>query len=69
MYPIKTYKEFEHQLGRPEEQYKDSMATLMDLCSSLRKGEQLWFQIYTPFGFDWPEQGQREISRIFKREK
>jgi len=67
MYPIKTYEEFEHQLGRPEEQYKDPMATLMDLCSSLRKGEQLWFQILIiPFGFDWPEHGQREISRILK---
>ncbi len=67
MYPIKTYKEFEHQLGRPEEQYKDPMATLMDLCSSLKKGEQLWFQILiTPFGFDWPALGQKEISKILK---
>ncbi len=64
-YPIKTYKDFEHQMGVPEEQFKDPMATLMDLYSSLRKGEQLWFQlILTPIGFDWPEIGDKEISKI-----
>ncbi|MBA3047848.1 hypothetical protein KKC83_02740 [Patescibacteria group bacterium] len=64
-YPIKTYKEFEHQMGAPETQYKDTMAALMDLMSSLRKGEQLWFQILlTPIGFDWPEIGDKEISKV-----
>ncbi|MCG2695622.1 hypothetical protein L6248_01670 [Candidatus Parcubacteria bacterium] len=64
-YPIKTYKEFEHQMGAPETQYKDTMAALMDLMSSLRKGEQLWFQILlTPIGFDWPVIGDKEISKV-----
>ena len=64
-YPIKTYKEFEHQTGPPEGQFKDPMASLMDLCSSLRKGEQLWFQIIlTPIGFDWMDIGDKEISKI-----
>lgn len=64
-YPIKTYKNFEHQLGKPETYYKDPMASLMDLCSSLRKGEQLWYQlILVPTGFDWPKIGDREISKI-----
>jgi len=64
-YPIKTYKEFEHQMGAPETQYKDTMASLMDLGSSLGKGEQLWFQILlTPIGFEWPEIGDKEISKI-----
>lgn len=65
VYPIKTYKEFEHQMGVPEEQFKDPMATLMDLSSSLVKGEQLWFQtIIRPLGFDWMGIGDKEISRI-----
>lgn len=65
VYPIKIYKDFEHQLGPPETHYKDPMASLMDLCSSLRKGEQLWYQIIiTPIGFDWPEEGEKEISRV-----
>ncbi len=66
-YPIKTYKEFEHQFGAPEEQFKDPMASLMDLCSTLKKGEQLWYQIIvTPIGFDWMDIGDKEISRILK---
>ncbi|MDD5032411.1 MAG: hypothetical protein PHR36_05255, partial [Patescibacteria group bacterium] len=67
VYPIKTYEEFEQQMGPPEAQYQDTMATLMDLCSSLRKGEQFWFQILIkPMGFDWPEEGEKEVKRILK---
>jgi len=65
VYPIKTYKEFEHPLGAPETHYKDPMASLMDLYSSLKKGEHIWFQILIkPTGFDWPEEGEKEIKRI-----
>lgn len=64
-YPIKTYVDFEHQFGDPEFHFRDPMATLMDLCSSLRAGEQLWYQIIvTPIGFDWPEIGAKEISKV-----
>lgn len=64
-YPIKVYKEFEHQFGEPEEQFKDPMASLMDLSSSLKKGEQLWFQIViTPLGFDWMDVGDKEIKKV-----
>ena len=68
MYPIKTYSEFESTMaGRPETQFKDPMASLMDLSSSLNKGEQLWYQILvTPIGFDWMEKGDKEISKILK---
>lgn len=64
-YPIKLYEDFEHQFGPSEMQYKDPMAALMDLCSSLRKGEQLWYQIILiPIGWDWPEIGDNEISKV-----
>lgn len=64
-YPIKTYEEFEHQLGDPESTYRDTMATLMDLTSSLKKGEQLWYQmIVVPIGFDWPEIADAEVAKI-----
>ncbi len=63
--PIKTYEEFEHQMGAPETHFKDPMASLMDLMSSLRKGEQLWYQIIaTPTGFDWIEGCDKEVSKI-----
>lgn len=63
--PIKIYEEFEHQEETTETQFRDPMASLMDLCSSLRKGEQFWFQtIIKPIGFDWPEKGEKEIDKI-----
>lgn len=43
--PIRTYIDFESTFGKPEVQYKDTMASLMDLLSSLKKGEQIWYQI------------------------
>ena len=67
MFPIKLYKEFEHQLGPDENYYKDPMASLMDLCSSLQKGEQLWYQILiVPTGFDWMGQADKEIDKIVR---
>jgi len=65
VYPIKVHKEFEHLLGAPGSHYKDPMASLMDLYSSLGKGEQVWLQfLVTPMGFDWPKEGEKEIDRI-----
>jgi len=63
--PIKLYPEFEHQFGPPETNYRDPMASLMDLMSSLRKGEQLWFQIIIkPGGFDWMKESDKEVGKI-----
>lgn len=68
--PIKTYEEFEHQMGPSETQFKDPMASLMDLCGSLRQGEQLWFQmIVIPTGFDWVKEIQKESDKILGRKK
>lgn len=65
MYPIKTYKEFEHQFGPDETMFKDPMAELMELCSSLRRGEHFWYQILLiPTGFDWIDDGESEINKI-----
>lgn len=65
MYPIKTYQEFEHQLGPSEITFRDPMAELMELCSSLRRGEHLWYQIILiPTDFDWIDDGQSEINKI-----
>ena len=65
VYPIKTYEHFEHMMGEPETQFKDPMAALMDLMGSLRKGEQLWYQIIVvPIGAEWNLEGDEEIKRI-----
>jgi hypothetical protein len=63
--PIRVYKEFEHQFGEPETLYRDPMASLMDLMSSLKKGEQLWYQIIVkPTGFEWVKTFEKESGRI-----
>jgi hypothetical protein len=68
VYPIKGYQEFEHMIGPSETQFKDPMASLMDLCGSLRQGEYLWFQVIViPMGFDWVKESVAEINKIFGR--
>ncbi|MFH1582719.1 MAG: hypothetical protein ABIB72_00160 [Candidatus Falkowbacteria bacterium] len=65
VYPIKTYKHFEHQMGEPETQYKDPMAVIMDLMGIMKKGEQLWYQILAiPIEHTWSDQGDDEIKKI-----
>jgi hypothetical protein len=67
-YPIKCYEEFEHAIGPSEMQFKDPMASLMDLGGSLREGEQLWFQIVvTPTDFSWIKDSEKEINKILGR--
>ena len=68
-YPIITYKTFESPIaGKPETQFKDPMASLMNLFSSLRDGEQAWYQIIVkPIDVkDWTKIGETEISKILK---
>jgi len=68
--PIKTYPEFESKVGPLESQFKDPMASLMDLCASLREGEQLWIQhIVIPIGFDWVKTAEEAIDAILGRKK
>ena len=69
-YPIKLYQEFEHKFGESETQFKDPMASLMDLCSSLKTGEQLWIQfIITPINFDWIKASDKEVDKILGKVK
>jgi hypothetical protein len=57
-------------MGPSETQFKDPMASLMDLCGSLRQGEQLWFQIIViPTCFDWVKTSLKEINKIFGRKE
>ncbi len=69
VYPIKLYQEFEHKFGESETQFKDPMASLMDMFSSLRSGEQLWLQfIVIPTGFDWVKKADKEVDKILGKE-
>lgn len=65
MLPIKTWPAFEHDFGEKEVKYRDPMSALMDLMSSLRKGEQLWYQIVVvPTGNEWTEHAQHYIDSL-----
>lgn len=69
-YPIKLYQEFEHKFGESETQFKDPMASLMDLCSSLREGEQLWIQfIIIPIDFKWTKSSDKEVDKLLGKVK
>jgi len=69
-FPIKMYQEFEHKFGESETQFKDPMASLMDLCSSLHEGEQLWLQfIVIPIGFDWLADTDKAVDKILGKKK
>ena len=66
-FPIKTYKDFEHIISDTEVQFKDPMATLMELFNSAGPGEQFWYQVLIePEQFEWPKMGEIEIRRILK---
>lgn len=70
VFPIKVYSEFEHTIGPSETQFKDPMASLMDLCASLRQGEQLWFQIIViPIGFDWVKECEKAVDKLLGRKE
>ncbi len=67
-YPIKLYREFEYISGPSETQFKDPMALLMDLYSSLGLGEYVYLQIIiVPIGFDWIEESEKEAAKILGR--
>ena len=51
-------------------QFKDPMASFMDLCSSMRPGEQFWFQmIVVPTDFSWVKKSEKEINKILGRKE
>lgn len=68
VYPIKCYHEFEDPTGPKETQFKDPMASFMDLCSSMTKDEQFWFQlIVMPIDFKWVKKSEKEIDKLLGR--
>lgn len=70
VYPIKCYREFEDQTAPNEIQFKDPMASFMDLCASMNEDEQFWFQmIVIPLDFKWIKRSEAEINKILGRKK
>ena len=69
-YPIRTYPEFEEKSAIGKEEVGvvariDPMASLVELCSTLHAGEQIWVQILgAPTGDSWVKKGQAELDRL-----
>lgn len=61
-YPIRTYRSFEHPLSQI---FADPMASLLEVMSKLRKGEQIGFQlIIAPAGDDWKKKGEEIVKKL-----
>ena len=65
VFPIRTYKEFEH--GTSEE-YKDTMASMLEGLPPIGPGEQAWVQfVVTPADNDWGKGGKAVVDKIIGR--
>lgn len=61
-YPIQTYPFFEHSLSQ---EFKDPMAALMEIMSSVGKSENIWIQyVVTMEGFEWVKKCKDEINKL-----
>lgn len=61
-YPIQTYPFFEHSLSQ---EFKDPMAALMEIMSSVGRSENIWIQyVVTMEGFDWVNKCKDEINKL-----
>lgn len=64
--PIKTYLEFQEKL---DNEFKDPMASLLEVMNSIGKGEQLWLQILAgPADIGWDKNGLKEVDKLLNIE-
>lgn len=61
-YPIKTYRSFEHPLSQT---FVDPMASLLEVMSKLRPGEQIGFQlVIAPATDKWKKLGEEIVKKL-----
>lgn len=66
-YPIRTYMYFE---AEKEEKRIDPLASLMEVLSSLKDGEQIWIQfLIQPTGDDWKRVGDELVAKLIGKKK
>lgn len=66
-YPIRTYSEFEHAVS--EDIFKDPMSAILEMMSTLQKGEQAWIQIIIkPIGQEWAKRCDNAVKVLIKEE-
>lgn len=61
-YPLRSYKDF---LEEVDKEFKDPMASLLEVMNTIGPGEQIWFQIIiVPANNDWMGAGRKAINKI-----
>ncbi|MDD5109618.1 MAG: hypothetical protein PHI63_00195 [Patescibacteria group bacterium] len=61
-YPIKTYREFEDMVSG---EFKDPMASILEIFSKMTPDEQAWYQIViTPANNNWGEPGMELVYKL-----
>lgn len=69
-YPIKTYQQFDEGKEAKEEKRIDPLSQLLEGMSTLRPGEQLWFQIIAKPIIDeipWTKKGKEIVDKLVRR--
>jgi hypothetical protein len=74
VYPLKTYNDFfEENPESKEEKRLDPLSSLLEVISTLKKGEQIWIQItVVPISTkenDYVKRGKAVIDKLLKRTK
>lgn len=68
-YPIRTYREFEHNIIK-ETILKDPMSAFLESFSRLGQGEQMWFQIILePTSNAWKKEAIEKIKELVTQKK
>ena len=68
-YPIRTFEDFEHTTAE-EMTFKDPMSAILEVMSSLKRGEQMWLQFrVTPVDETWQKKGEEVVDKIMGKKK
>lgn len=68
-YPIRTYREFEHNIIK-DTILKDPMSAFLESFSRLGQGEQMWFQIIMePTSNSWKKEAVEKIKELVTQKK
>jgi len=70
-YPIRTYIDYGlHETMTKEEQKTDPMTAFLELLGSLKRGEQIWFQIMIrATKKNWKDEAKALVDEIMKRDE
>lgn len=68
VYPIRTYSQFESLFESKEETWVDPLASIIEVLSRTKEGEQIWLQyVIKPCGSEWKEQGDKLKNKLIGR--